>query len=244
MRVLQDLISSLDIDAPVRAVRQGPFQTAVWTRHCGLATTPHDSGGNHDEIPVPEAGTLLSLRAEELVQMAYSLSPYQSAIGMAALNSLLDVDERLCIELNGADLLVQKGSDKRIALVGHFPFVPRLRGVAKELWVIERKPREEDFPESEAAGLIPQADVVGITGAAFTNGSLDGLLGLCSPQAYVLILGGTATLSPILFEHGVDAVAGTRVVQPEIVLPLVSEGAVFRQIKGVRRLIMMKQGLP
>ena len=244
MKVLQALISSLNTDAPVRAVHQGPFQTAVWTRYCGLATTPHESVTNHDRTPVPEAGTLLNLRAQELVQMAYSPSPYQSAIGMAALNSLLEIDEHLCDELNGADLLAQKGSGKRVALVGHFPFVPELRRAVKELWVIERQPREEDLPESEAARLIPQADVVGITGATFINHSLDGLLSLCSSQAYVLVLGGTAPLSPILFEYGVDAVAGTRVIQPEIVLPLVSEGAVFRQIKGVRRLILTKQRLP
>ncbi len=244
MRILQDLLASIDTDAPIRAVRQGPFQTAAWTRHCGLATTPHESGNHHDHTPIEDAGTLLDVQAQELVDMAHSSSPYEAAIGMAAVNSLLEIDEQLCIELNAADLLAHKGSGKRIALVGHFPFVQKLRRGAKELWIIEKQPLEEDFPESEAGRLIPQADVVGISGSAFINHSIDHLLSLCRSESYVVILGGTTPLSSILFEHGVDAAAGTRVTHPELVLRLVSDGAVFRQIKGVRRLTLMKQRLP
>jgi uncharacterized protein (DUF4213/DUF364 family) len=241
MRILQDLIASIDADSPVRAVRQGPFQTAVWTRYCGLATTPHDSSFHHNDIPVRDAGMLLDSQAKDLMQMAQSSSPFEAAIGMAAINSLLDNEEQLCVELNAADLLAQKGSGKRIALVGHFPFVQKLRREAKELWVIEKQPRQEDLPESEAGRLIPQADVVGITGSTFINHSLDHLLSLCSPQAYVVILGGTTPLSSILFRYGVDALSGTRVTDPDLVLRLVSEGAVFRQIRGVRRLTLMKK---
>jgi uncharacterized protein (DUF4213/DUF364 family) len=55
-----------------------------------------------------------------------------------------------------------------------------------------------------------------------------------------MVLGGTAPLSPVLFDHGVDAIAGSKVTDPETVLRFVSQGATFRQIKGVRRLIMKK----
>ena len=75
------------------------------------------------------------------------------------------------------------------------------------------------------------ADVIGITGTAFNNHTIERLLGLCQPQAYVIILGGTAPLSPVLFDYGVDAISGTQVVDPEMVLRCVSQGATFRQIK-------------
>jgi len=88
--------------------------------------------------------------------------------------------------------------------------------------------------------LIPQADVLGITGTAFTNHTLENLLQLCNPKAFVIVLGDTAPLSPILFDYGVDVVSGTKVVDPEIVLRCVSEGANYRQIKGVRRLTMIR----
>lgn len=39
MTILDHLISTLDLDATVREVRQGVFHTAVLTRNCGLAAT-------------------------------------------------------------------------------------------------------------------------------------------------------------------------------------------------------------
>ena len=240
MKIIDDLLSTLNYEAPVKDVRQGPFQTAVLTRYCGLASTPHDPGPHHDKTPVKEAGLLLEKDAMTLAHMANSPSSMESAIGMAAINSLIEVDEQRCTELNAGDLLAKEGEGKRVAIVGHFPFVPRLRKVAKELWVIEQNPQEGDVTEAEAENLIPQADVVGITGTAFTNQTIESLLSLCKSNAYVVVLGGTAPLSPVLFDYGVSAVSGTRVIDPKTVLRCVSQGATFRQIKGVRLLTMEK----
>ena len=238
MKILDDLLSTLNFEVGVRDIRQGPFQTAVVTRHCGLASTPHDQGHHQDAAPVKEAGILMGKGALEIAQMAFSSSLLEAAIGMATINSLLEIDEGRCVALNAGDLLAKKGEGKKVAIIGHFPFVSKLRQVAKELWVIEQHPREGDFAESEAASLVPQADVVGITGMAFTNHTIDGLLSLCRPEAYVIILGPTAPLSPILFNHGIDAVSGTKVVDPEAVLRCVSQGATFRQLTGIRLLTM------
>ena len=238
MKIIDDILSTLNYETPVMDMRQGPFQTAVITRNCGLASTPHDPGPHHDRTPVKDAGLLLEKDAVALAYMANSLSPMESAIGMATINSLIEVDEQRCVELNAGDLLAKKGQGKKVAIVGHFPFVPRLRKVAKELGVIERNPQEGDFAEADAENIIPQADVIGITGTAFTNHTIEHLLGLCSPGAYVVILGGTAPLSPVLFDYGVSAVSGTLVIDPESVLSCVSQGATFRQIKGIRLLTM------
>jgi len=238
MKIIDDLLATLNYEAPVMDMRQGPFQTAVLTRYCGLASTPHDPRPHHDKTPVKEAGLLLEKDAQELARMANSLSPMEAAIGMATINSLIEVDEQHCVELNAGDLLEKKGEGKRVAIVGHFPFVPRLRKIVKELWVVERNPGEGDVAEAEAENLIPQADVVGITGTAFTNHTIEHLLGLCNPNAYVVILGGTAPLSPVLFDHGINAISGTKVVNPALALRCVSQGATFRQIKGIRLLTM------
>jgi uncharacterized protein len=240
MKIIDDLLSTLNYESPVKDVRQGPFQTAVLTRYCGLASTPHDPGPHHDQTPVKEAGLLLEKDAKQLAHMANSLSPVESAIGMATINSLIEVDEQRCMELNAGDLLEKKGEGKRVAIVGHFPFIPRLRKVVRDLWVIEKNPQEGDFTEAEAENLIPQADVVGITGTAFTNHTIEHLLELCNPKAYVVILGGTAPLSPVLFDYGIDAISGTKVIEPETVLRCVSQGATFRQLKGVRLLTMRR----
>ena len=70
--------------------------------------------------------------------------------------------------------------------------------------------------------------------------ALDHLLGLCSPGAYVILLGDTAPLAPVLFDYGVDAISGTKVVNPEQALRCVSQGANFRQIRGVKRLTIIR----
>ncbi len=241
MKIIDDLLSTLNLEAPVRDIRLGPFQTAVLTRYCGLASTPHDPGPHHDHAPVRESSLLLEKDARSLAQLADSLSQMEAAIGMATINSLIEVDEQRCAELNAGDLLERKGEGKRVAIVGHFPFVPRLRSAAKELWVIEKNPHEGDLPEAEAENLIPQADVVGITGTAFTNRTIEQLLRICNPEAYVVVLGGTVPLSPVLFDHRIDAVSGTKVIDSEMVLRCVSQGATFRQIKGIRLLTMMKE---
>jgi uncharacterized protein (DUF4213/DUF364 family) len=241
MKIIDELISTLTDEAPVRDIRQGPFQTAVLTRNCGLASTPHDPGPHHHKSPVAEAGLLLSKDSKGLALFAKSPSLHEAAIGMAAINSLIEANEGECVELNAGDLLIQKGEGKQVAIIGHFPFVPKLRKVAKELWVIEKNPGEGDMVESDAENLLPQADVVGITGTTFINGTIERLLELCSPKAFTVILGGTAPISPVLFDHGISAISGTKVVESETVLRCVSQGATFRQIKGVRLLTMIKK---
>ena len=240
MQILDDLLSSLNPEVSVRDIRQGLFFTGVLTRYCGLASTLFRDTIRQRRPSVKEPGFLTEKTALELAQMAYSESLPEAAIGMAAINSLLEIEEERCLSLNAGDLIAEKGKDKRVVIVGHFPFIPKLREVTKELWVIEKNPREGDFTEAEAESLILQADVVGITGTAFTNHTIEYLLKLCSSKAYVVVLGGTAPLSPILFNYGVDAISGTKVINPELTLRCVSEGATYRQIKGVRKLTMMK----
>ncbi|MBW2065094.1 MAG: DUF364 domain-containing protein [Deltaproteobacteria bacterium] len=240
MKVLDDLISTLDFNAPVKDIRQGVFHTGVLTRYCGLAATlPRDALKQEGPL-VKEPGFLLDKTPRDLAQMAYSESILEAAIGMATINSLLEVDLDSCTELNAADLILQKGEGKKVAIVGHFPFLPRIREKADALWVIEKNPREGDFKEADADSLIPKADVVAITGTSLTNHTLEHLLELCDPNAYVVMLGDTVPLSPVLFDCGVHALSGTRVVDADLALRCVSQGANFRQIKGTRRLTLLR----
>ena len=240
MKILDDLLSTLNLEARVRDIRQGLFHTGVLTRNCGLAATLPRDALQQKHPSVKEPGFLLKKTALELARMAYSESIPEAAIGMATINSLLEIDEGRCRELNAGDLIAEKGRGGKVAIIGHFPFIPRLREVTRKLWVIEKNPQEGDFTEAEAEDLIPQADIIGITGTAFTNHTIEQLLKLCNPGAYIVILGDTAPLSPILFDYGVDAISGTKVTNPELALRCVSEGATYRQIKGVQKLTMIR----
>ena len=239
MKIIDDLISSLNFDAPVKEIRQGVFHTGVLTRYCGLAATlPRDALKQEGPL-VKEPGFLLDKASRDLAHMVSSDSLLEAAIGMATINSLLEVDLASCTEINASEVILEKGEGKRVAIVGHFPFLPRVREKAKALWVIEKNPREGDFNETEADRFIPQADVVAITGTSLTNHTLPHLLELCNPKAFIIMLGDTVPLSPVLFDYGVHALSGTRVMDTDLALRCVSQGANFRQIKGTKKLTML-----
>ncbi len=241
MSIIGDIISSLDTEATIQDVRLGIFCTGVLSRNCGLASTMFGGSHQHGHPAVKEPGSMHGKPALELAQMAHSTDILEAAMGLATINSLLDIDEERCQELNAGNLIAALGEGKKVAIVGHFPFVQSLKGIVKELWVIERNPTEGDYAESEAENLIPQADVVGITSSAITNHSIEQLLALCHPRSYVITLGGTTPLSPVLFDYGVNAISGTRVINPELALRCISEGASFRQIQGTHLLTMTSE---
>ena len=200
--ILDDLISSVTEDFPVRSVLVGVHWTVVCSRFCGMAATRALSS-NHGGEQIRDVGHLHKKSVRELAEWAYSSQPLEAAIGVAAINSVLDLDESLAVEINASEVLSSRGQDRNVALIGHFHFIQQLRQSAKNLWVIEQHPAEDEYPADAAAELLPQADVVAITGSAFVNHTLDGLLSFCKPQSTVMVLGPSTPLSSILFEHGV-----------------------------------------
>lgn len=249
MGLLDDLLTSLP-DAPVAGVYIGLHWTAVVVeangkRHCGLAST---LGGSHDhsgEPDIPQAGQLESFSGLDLAAFARSNRPALAGIGVAAINALLPPQTDSWFDGNAGDVISRQGAGKTVALVGHFPFVPRLRASVGQLHVLENRPTEDDLPAEAAGDMLPKADVVAITGTALINGTLERLLKLCSPQALVLVLGPSTPLSPVLFEHGIDLLSGSVVTAIDPVLRAVRQGANFRQVHraGVRLVNMRRPEL-
>jgi hypothetical protein len=234
METIEKLLNSLETDAPVREILVGAFWTGVVVdthpARCGLASTLRSETGG-PWPPVVRAGRLLERSGRELAELLRSDRILEASIGTAALNALLEVDESPLAEANAEQLILERGSGRRVAIVGHFPFIERVRAAAADCWVLELHPSSGDLPASRAPEVLPQADVVALTGTSLINHTFDQLIGLCRPDAFVLLLGPSAPLSPRLFEAGVDAISGTRVRDPELVLRSVGQGATFRQIK-------------
>jgi len=239
MKIFNDLISSLKgNDFPIKSVHTCVFWTAVITKHCGLSSTFRDEGPSHDR-GVRDVGNLTRKTALELAEYARSNSLLEASIGMAAINSLIDIDESKCVEKNAFEIILEKGTDKNVAVVGHFPWIPKLREKVQNFWVLEQRVREGDLPAREADRILPQCDVVGITGTSFINHTLEGLLALCK-KAFVVMIGPTTPLSPILFDYGIDAICGSKVVDAEKLIRSISEGATFKEVTGVRLLTLTK----
>jgi len=240
--MLDDILNSLDFRVEVSDIRQGVFHTGVMSRSCGLASTLTHDAFKQEGPHMVEPGKLLDKIAHELAMMANSARIMEAAIGMATINSLIQFDEANCVAINASEILAEKGRGKNVAIIGHFPFIPALKERVGQLWVIEKNVRQGDFAEQESDSILPLADVVGITGTAFTNHTLEHLLEMCRPDAYVLMLGDTTPMSPVLFDYGIDAVCGVKVVNTKLALDCVSQGANFRQMRGIKLLTMFKDG--
>jgi uncharacterized protein (DUF4213/DUF364 family) len=189
---------------------------------------------------VRNAGSLTQLSALQLAEYARSDNVLEASIGMAAINSLIDIDEAKCVKENALDVLALKGSGKNIAIVGRFPWIPKLQKIARTLWVIEQSPHEGELPAAAAEEVLPQADVVGITGTSFVNHTVERLLDL-SKNSFVVIVGPTTPLSPVLFDYGVDILAGAKVIEPNKTIRSISQGAIFSQVEGVRLVTMARE---
>jgi len=240
MKILNALIASLPDDTPIRSVLIGVHWTVVCSRHCGMAATLISSH-THGHMQIQDVGSLHLKSARQLAELAYSTELLEASIGVAAINSMLDADESRAVEVNAFEVLANRGRGKNVALIGHFPFIEELRQTVKTLWVIEQHPAEDEYPAESATDLLPQADVVAITGSTLVNHTLDDLLVLCKPQASVMMLGSSTPLSPVLFDHGVDILSGTRVVDEAAVLRTVGQGASFRQVEGVKLLTLVDE---
>jgi uncharacterized protein (DUF4213/DUF364 family) len=234
-------------------IRIGIHWTAVVVlvegqRRCGLSSTllgPHEHGG---EPQVPQAGDLEKLSGRELSALALERQhSILASVGVASINALLSpFQPEEWIEGNAESAIAARGADKHVAIVGHFPFIPRLRTRVGKLSVLDRHPLDGEYAAEDAPSILPQADIVAITGMAIVNHTLEDLLKLCSSQALVMVLGPSTPLNPVLFGFGVDLLSGSVVTSIDPVLQAISQGANFRQIHqaGVRLVTVERTGGP
>lgn len=216
------------IGASITAVRAGG--------RCGLSTTLRPPG--HDHKPsVTRPGSLAGRPLIEIAEMALSRLPLEAGLGMAAINAGLPTAGLRFEDLNGADLIRDLARGLDLAVVGHFPFIAQVSPHTRSTVVIELDPRAGDLPSSEAERVIPAADVVAVTGSAFSNHTIEKMLELGRGKT-VVVLGPTTPMSPVLLRHGVFAAAGDMVADVDLTIREVREGAVFRQLSGVKRVIL------
>ena len=128
------------------------------------------------------AGSLTGGSARELAELVHAERIMERSLGLAALNALLPRLEEQWTDGNAEEILAERGADGRVAVVGHFPFVERLRERVGTLWVLEMNPQEGDLPAEAAPDILPQADVVAITGTTLLNDTFAGLDGAVPPR--------------------------------------------------------------
>ncbi len=202
---------------------------------CGLAAT-WDWDGNPSQTQVGSARA----SAAGLASTLRDVVGVRASLAAATLNALLPRHPEQWTETKVEEVIRQRGANRKVVMVGHFPFADELRPHVGALTVLEEHPRPGDLPASAAPDVLPGADVVVITGMAFVNGTLGNLLRLCSPRAHVIVAGPSTPLSPVLLEHGADQLCGAVVEDVEAVVRAVEAGDGFRGVHraGVRLVSM------
>ncbi|MDY6910123.1 MAG: DUF364 domain-containing protein [Thermodesulfobacteriota bacterium] len=239
-RIVASLVESLAglVDHTVREAFSGAHLTAVWCERLGLASWPPFVSERDGPAAPVHAGLSCKERAARDLP---SSDPLRATVGLAALNALLPVPQDLETGVKAQDLIASAGRGKSVAVIGHFPFVARLRDTCQNVWVLELRPRPGDLPASEAERVLPLADVVAVTGTTLANGTLGGLLEVCSPGALKILLGPSTPLTPVLFDFGLNVLAGVRVWDPLRVREGILSGRPYRKLKGLEPVLMRRR---
>ena len=249
-----DQRAGLFIDAIIDAARQvpaadlldirvGQFWIVINTSAgAGMASAMRSEAHLHGSRPIVRAGELHTMTPLELVGLARSESAPEAGVGMAAANALLNSVAAGLSEEKAVKILCERGKGKRVAMIGHFPFADSLREHCDQLWVFERglNRRDGDLGDEAMDQLLPQADVVAVTATTLLNKTLPTVLAGVRPDAFVMMLGPSTPLTPVLLDFGFDVLCGTVIEDSETVLRAVEQGAVTPQITGVRRVSLWR----
>ncbi len=243
MSLLEEILATLPVEPiPVRRVLIGIHWTAICSRFCGLASTLTNENLPH--VDLDNVGRYHNRSAQELGQLALNGNHLEASIGVAAINSILDPTWMPSVELNAYNWLFEKAPGKDVTIVGHFPFVDKVRSLARNLWVLEKNPRPGDIPAEQSAPYLAKAEIIAITGSAVVNGSMESVLEMCNPQATIMILGPSTPLSEVFFHHGVSILSGSQVIDEARTLLTLEQGGSFSQLSGVKRITIFKKESP
>jgi len=191
-------------------------------------------------MAMPFPGKLRGRPARDLLKETTASSGIRRAVGVATMNALAE----MCWQRGAAPgVTLRTGLDaydaaeirpgENVVVVGAFvPFLKSLKRAGQRFTVLEMdpatlKPDELPYfrPAGEAAAVLPDADVVLITGTTLLNETLEGLLALCRSDARVVVVGPTVGLLPDAFlRRGADILGGVRITAPDAFLDVLAEG--------------------
>ena len=190
-------------------------------------------------MAMPFPGKLAGRRAADLAREALSGHGIRRAIGIAALNALAETcwqrRPHPQVELAAGDAFdaTEIRCGDRVVVVGAFvPFLKELKRRGQPFLVLEQDPAtlkadEMPFfrPADQAASVLPDADVVLITGSTLVNNTLEDLLSLIRPEALVTVVGPSVGMLPDAFlARGADILGCVRITDPDAFLDLLAEG--------------------
>jgi uncharacterized protein (DUF4213/DUF364 family) len=217
MALLEDLIENVgQHEADVRETVVGRFWTLVASSACGIASLSQSARPANGQEGADTAGKT----TKDLLKLAFSQNPREASLGIATLNSLIigQVNPR-----HFKPYRIPTARDKKIVVVGEFPFTDHLKTIAQDVSIVEKNPESGDYAGEEAEQAFRDADVALLAGARMVDHTLETLLTLAGP-CYTIVYGPSTPLSPILFSYGADQLVGVRVTDEQSAKKCVAEG--------------------
>lgn len=194
---------------------------------------------NFNQIqPVSKLGEIENIDLKNILNWTESSQGIERSFGFAALNGAIELKDRYFLG-NALDIGLKLGTNKNIAMIGHFSHVDNFRQYAKNFWILEKRPHAGDLPAEEYVNVLPESDVVVATGVTFLNDTLEGLLKFKKPGSIFIVVGPSVPLSSVLFDHGVDIIGGAYVEDEPLAYKKILQGASPRLIKDCMRTVLL-----
>ncbi len=246
---LDQIIESMPANCQLMEVKVGLHWTGVTLKisdqvRCGLASTVAGSHAHGEADNVAPAGDLMSMAPKQLAGLIHSHRPTERAIGLAAINASLSQPNPRWTQVDALEVIKSRGKGKTVGLIGHFPFIPKLRPITRQLYVLEKDPGPDELPADSASEILPRCDLVAITSMTILNDSLAELLPLLPADAFTMLLGPSTPMSARLFSLGLNLLAGTYVENVASVMKALGQGANYRQLHqiGTRLITIESEG--
>ena len=256
-RIVDDLLFCLKKEIPnvneimVKEACLGLGFTGVRlsTGHVGLCHSLQNETSLQCCQILRRAGKLAGSSALSLAGLIKSWDMSERIVGAATLNAMCQIILRNSynkydvVDGNLVDHLDVRHDDT-VAIVGNIrPIIPTIRSRVGKLYVFERGGIGDEgvLPDVASEELLPQSNVVIITGTAIANGTIDRVLDLSRTARYTALIGPSATVIPDpLFTRGVSAIGGVIVTDAEKAMQIVAEGGGTPQLKVATRFVVIK----
>jgi uncharacterized protein len=234
MQLYDDLLQSIQgEDCEVRRVVIGLHWTVVQSRHLGMAHTFRSPSCPEVEV----AGQLVGQSALAVARRLLSWNLLEASLGLAALNSMIGSRGSDC-DVNPR--ILELSRDRTVVVVGYFPFIEDLRGVARVTHCLEIDPLPDELPAAAAEVVIPGADIVVITASAIINKTMPRLLEL-SRDKRCIVLGPSTPMNEVLLDHGAEILEGVRLTNAEALAACVGQGVKkFRRLLGIQPITLTR----
>jgi uncharacterized protein len=216
-------------------------ESADGEQRAGVASTPRQIA---PDTPYPPGHYRLDSDVRQITELLLSHDASAAAVGLATLNALQQPISSALTTADAADWLATQSQDRTVAFFGRFPFIDaEIRPFAKQIFVFEQNPNAVEYDSTQMAQLLPQADMVAVTGSSVINHTIDAILNCVSATSTVILLGPSTPLSEKLLDYRIDGLFGVRVADVPAAIESLMAGATFQHMHGLQRVALFKPDL-